>query len=119
MRNGKKVVLHVEDKLLYQDLLAADLRRFAEVIRASSIIEAEAKFAANQGVIDVIVMDACVPGETPNTLPLVALIRQTFKGPMIASSGFPGFRKDLMAVGCDSESPKEEVGAAVLSALGL
>ena len=64
-------------------------------------------------------MDACVPGDWPNTMPLVRKIRQTFVGPIIANSSLLEYRKKLLEAGCDYECEKGEVAKKVLELIEL
>ncbi len=111
-------VLIVEDKDYIQARWRQALDGRVEVVSAFSIKEAMDKFATNPDVV-AIVMDACVPGEEPTTPPLVTKFRETFKGPMIAASAAPWYRKELMRAGCDHESQKDDVPQKLLEILGL
>jgi DNA-binding NarL/FixJ family response regulator len=103
-----KKVLIVEDHRFLQEQWKEELSGKVEILSAFSISEAEEKFVENSD-IDLIVMDACVPGNNPNTSPLVEKFRATFVGPMIATSSISGYRQQLMRAGCDYECPKEGV----------
>lgn len=72
----------------------------AEVISAKSIPEAKSLFQKNPD-IDVIVIDACVPGEKINTLSLVRSFRKTYSGLMIAISTDGDYQKQLVEAGCN------------------
>ena len=66
----------------------------------------------------LIVVDACVPGDDPNSMPLVRRIRaEGYRGPIIASSSVEKFRKLLLDAGCSHEVPKEEVPRLVVELL--
>lgn len=111
-------VLIIEDKKFLQDGWKRELEGKAEVISALSIAEAEKQFFANPDIV-AIVMDACVPGEEPTTLPLVRKFRATFTGPMIAISGSQSYRNWLLQAGCDHECPKHSVVQTLTELLGL
>ena len=113
-----KKVLVVEDEEEVQGRYKQQLGSKVVLISALSIEEAEEQFAANPD-IDAIVMDACVPGDRPTTRPLVRMIRGTFAGPMIATSGHPGYRKILVEDGCSHESSKYNLPSKLLEVLGL
>ncbi len=101
-----KKVLIVEDMEEFHVLWKGYLNDFSSeivLLSAFSIEEAEELFSANSD-IDAIVMDACVPGDEPNTQPLVRKFRKTFAGPIIASSSVEEYRKELIKAGCDYES---------------
>ena len=113
-----KKVLIVEDDPDWQSMWKRKLEGKVHVLMASSVEKGEQLFNENPDV-DVIVMDACVSGEEPDTLPLVTNIRQTFSGPMIAASGSYTFRQCLKSYGCDHESRKKDVPEKVLEILGV
>lgn len=96
-------VLIVEDDVVFQGLLKIFLEDKVEVISAFTLAEAEQKFAADRSNFSAIVMDACLEKRTPDTLALTRKIRETFKGPMVASSASPEYQKELMKAGCDHE----------------
>ncbi len=113
-----KKVLIVEDSYRYQLDYESALDGKVVLVAAFSITEAEEKFATNPD-IDAIVFDACVPGETPTTPPLVRKFRETFTGPMIATSSDPFFQQELVAAGCDYESIKDGLPSKLLEILGI
>lgn len=113
-----KKVLIVEDTERLHRQWREELGNEIELISAYSIGEAERLFAANPD-ITAIVMDACVPGSTPNTQPLVRKIRETFTGPIIATSGAAFYREGLLQAGCSHEASKNDVPKMVCEVLGL
>ena len=117
MEQMKKVLI-VEDETYKYDKWRQALDSKVVLIFAPSIKEAEEQFVANTDIA-AIVMDACVPGDSPTTLPLVRKFRQTFTGPMIAISGLDVYRYQLIQAGCDHESTKDSMPAKVLEILGL
>jgi hypothetical protein len=118
MSEALKKVLIVEDSRGWQSDYARQLNGRVQILAALTIKEAEELFAANPD-INAIVMDACVPGDSPTTPPLVRKIRETFAGPMIAASGAVWFRKQLMECGCDHQADKDDVPAKVIEVLSL
>jgi len=82
------------------------------VLSALTVEEAEELFSANPDV-NLIVMDACVPGDRPNTFSLVQKIRQTYTGPMIACSSLKEYRRLLIEAGCDREASKLELPTVI------
>ena len=69
--------------------------------------------------IEVIVLDACVPGLTPTTFGLIESFRKTFHGPMIAISSEEHFRKEMLQLGCSHQSSgKGDVVEKVIEVLG-
>jgi CheY-like chemotaxis protein len=113
MSEALKKVLIVEDNKNYQRTYESALNGRVHMLAALSISEAQELFAANPG-INAIVMDACVPGDTPTTL-----IRKTFVGPMIAASSDRDYRQELVHPGCDHEVPKGHVPAKLIEVLSL
>ena len=111
-------VLIVEDREFMQEIWRRILEGKIEVISALSIEEAERMFAANPGIVAV-VMDACVPGREINTIPLVEKIRATFTGPMLTTSDNPAFNQMLIKAGCNHECLKEKVPEKLCEILGL
>ena len=111
-------ILIVDDFKQWQNSWKRRLGDKVEILSAFTIPEADALFSANPD-INLIVMDACVPGDELTTPPLVRKFRETFKGPMIAVSSDEEYRKELMRVGCDHESEKEHLPKKVLEILGI
>jgi CheY-like chemotaxis protein len=111
-------VLIVEDEKYRYDRWRREFDNKVMLIFAPSIEEAEEQFAASPDIA-AIVMDACVPGDSPTTPPLVRKFRQTFTGPMIAISSVWEYRLTLVRAGCDHESTKDAMPAKVLEVLGL
>lgn len=111
-------VLVVEDDPERRAQYAARCGGQIELMMAETIEKAEELFAANPDLA-AIVMDACVPGDEPTTVPLVGKFRKTFTGPIIAASSEPDFRRELMRAGCSHESPKYELPEKLREVLGL
>jgi len=88
------------------------------LLKALTLEEGQKLFSANPDIC-VVVMDACVPGDWPNSQWLVRKIRETFKGPIIAISSMPTYRKELLRAGCDYESGKDDLSKKLLEVLGL
>ena len=113
-----KKILAVEDLQHKQDEWRSALNGRVDFLSALTIKEAIELFDNNPDV-DVVVMDACVPGDTPTTQGLIRKIRETFKGPMIACSSDSSYRRLLMSCGCDHQALKDDVPTKVLEVLGL
>ncbi len=111
-------VLIVEDGRGYQAHWSTRLRGKVEILSAYTIREAETLFFSSVD-ITAIVMDACVPGESPTTPPLVQKMRETFFGPIIAASSSEYYRQELMDAGCDHECTKTEVPQKIMEILNL
>lgn len=114
---SKKVLVVEDDESLY-DRWRRELDSKVVLICAPSKLEATSQFIKNPDIV-AIAMDACVPGNSPNTLSLVQAFRRTFTGPMIAISSLGIYRKQLIQAGCDHESTKEDLPAKLLEVLGL
>ncbi|HLD07191.1 MAG TPA: hypothetical protein VJC16_06720 [Candidatus Nanoarchaeia archaeon] len=113
-------VLIVEDdeewQLLWEESLSDQDE--IQIIHAFSIPEAEEQFEQNPG-ISAVVMDACVPGDEPNTVPLVQKMRKSFSGPMIAASSAKKCRDKLVAAGCSHQADKCDIPQKLLQVLGI
>ena len=115
-----KKVLFIENE---EAMLAiwVEMLSFAgiETVCATNLTEAEQMFAL--GGYDAIVLDACL--ETTSTidcLPLLANMKQTFIGPIIAASNEEYNRAMQMAYGCTHEAKgKHTVLPIVLATLGV
>ena len=119
MKEKFKKVLVVEDNEMWRTVVKRGLNNKVQILFADTITKAEKIFEENSD-IDLVIMDACVPGDIPNTQPLVRKIRQTFEGPMIAMSSMPPYRKQILVAGCDYEvEKKEDAGKKALELLGL
>ena len=113
-----KKVLVVEDEEYLHGKWNRELDGKVVLVSALSIEEAEEKFTTNPD-IDAIVMDACVPGDSPTTPPLVRKLRETFTGPMIAISSLGSYRRQLVQAGCNHESTKDSLPQKLIEVLGL
>jgi len=99
----------------------SDLKRYLEkkgfqVLSALTIEDGETLFEQNKDVA-LIIMDACVPGNIPNTMALTQQIKQGFNGPMLATSSEAPFRKLLIKAGCTHECEKHKIIDSVLEIL--
>ena len=111
-------VLVVEDLEQFHDFWGSRLEGKVTLVSAFSIREAQEQFAQNPDVV-AIVMDACVPGNAPTTQPLVRKLRETFTGPIIATSSLPEYRQELLRAGCDHECEQEMLPQKLCDVLGL
>ena len=106
-------VLVVEDSMSFQSKFAAALAGKVE------LLEGKVLFNKHKGGLAVIAMDACVPGDSPNSLGLIRLIRaEGFKGPMIAISSLYEYRMQLIEAGCSHECSKDSLPALLEGMLG-
>lgn len=98
-----KKVLMVEDGDVYHAMAEKIFAGKVEFMQAKTRMEGWELFQKNPD-IDLIIMDACVPGDKPNTMPLVEKIMESgYDKPIIASSGWSDYRRKLMAVGATHE----------------
>jgi len=119
MSEEKPKVLIVEDDKAWSELIRRGLGDKVLILFAHSLAEGEEVFRKNLD-IDLIIMDACVPGDKPNAQFLVRDIRKTFTGPIIAMSSMPTYRKVLLAAGCDYEvEEKAQAAKKALELLGI
>ena len=119
-----KKVLIVEDSQGYYSRYKSDLEDWPEVqmILATYTGQALRLFSQNTGV-DAIIMDACLGNtDTPDTMPVVAKIREAgYKGPIVANSNSSTNNKLLLEAGCDKEfyGDKIEMVGQLATLLGL
>ncbi len=113
-----KKVLIIDDDETWQKVWSMRLGKRVTLLPALSIPEAEKIFSEHTD-IDLIAVDACVPGDEINTQPLIRKIRETFAGPMVAVSKSSFSRECLVRAGCDHESEKEWLHGKVVRILKL
>jgi len=114
-------ILILEDHLAIQRLWVAEFEDDGiEVLGAFSICEAEDLFGAHSSNIDLIAVDACVPGHNINTAPFVKKARaRGYRGPMVAMSSFKEFRCQLVDAGCDYQCEKDFLVSKVRDILAV
>ena len=117
-RTKEHKVLVVDDMPFVHKKFRMSLGNKVILLEALTLKKGLSLFNANPDV-SIIVMDACVPGDEPNSQWLVEEIRKTFTGPIIASSSSPVYRKKLLEVGCDYECDKGLVPRKVVELLGI
>lgn len=103
----EKKILIIEDLADMQTLFKEELGHIFNVFSALSLEEAENVFTNYSHELSAIAVDACVPGTTPTTPPLVKKMRETFQGPMIAISSSKEYRDMLREAGCNYDCEKE------------
>lgn len=104
---SEKKILIIEDLTDMQTLFKEELGNVCSVLSAFSLSEAEDLFTNHGHELSAIAVDACVPGTTPTTPPLVKKMRETFQGPMIAISSSKEYREMLREAGCNYDCEKE------------
>jgi len=115
-----KKVLLVEDYENWIRLIKTQLSEKVEVITAETIQKAYKLFKANPD-IKLVIMDACVPGSTPNTMNLIEdIIKDGFTNPIIAMSCTPRHIATLILSGAThSVENKAQVACKVEELLNL
>jgi len=113
-----KKVLIVEDDSGWQNAFKYGIDGKFDLYFADSITNAEILFREISDV-DCIIMDACVPGDEPNTMDLVKEIRKTYKGPIIANSSVEEYVEELLGAGCDYGAHKRDVIKKIFEILSL
>jgi CheY-like chemotaxis protein len=112
------IVLIVEDDSLLQETYADLLGNHIQLYAAFTIEDALSYFDLHQHTLVAIVVDACVPGNTPNTLPVVRHIRESgFAAPIMATSSNPDYREQLVAAGCSHSCEKKDVAKVLMQIL--
>lgn len=114
----KPKILVVEDIEDFQLQYRKNLNDIADILAATTLDEGKRLFDANPDIV-LVVMDACVPGNKPNSMELVKHMRQTFEGPIIASSSMLEYREILIGAGCSIKSHKSGVPDLIRELLRL
>jgi len=86
-----------ETQSLWKDMLTL---MGLELVSVFTLTEAEQQLSRIQE-FEVIAVDACMSGNTPDTVPLVTKLRERFNGIMIAISNLPDFQAALIRAGCN------------------
>jgi DNA-binding response OmpR family regulator len=104
-----RTILVIDDDPLVVEYLRVFVEnRNIEFVAVQTIEEAERVFENKGELFAAICIDACVPGNKPNTVQLAKKIRSNYRGPMIAISSVEKYRLDLMRYGgCSHQSPKD------------
>ncbi len=110
-----KKVLIFEDLPFLQRHYAKALDGKVVVVSACSVAQAEEAWRDNRDAA-LIVMDACLEGEEPDTIALLREIRLEFDGPIVAASSNKYFCDELIAAGCSHKlrCKDEDVLAALV-----
>jgi len=109
-------VLLVDISVKYWQEWAKALEEKVEFIHELTIETARESFAEHHDIA-VIITIACMASDKPNTMDMVKGFREKFKGPMVAVSQYPKYRKKLRDAGCDHACPREDVVAKILELL--
>lgn len=99
------IVLVLEDDNDWHNYWQKKLSEKTTYLRTQTISAALHDFNLTPEIA-AIVVDACVPGDSPNTMSFVKKARETYKGPMIACSNMPSYRRQLLDAGCDHQCDK-------------
>ena len=88
------------------------------VAKATTIRELCETFFAYEHEIDAIILDGCIPGDRPNTISFIDIVRQFgFTKPIIAASSSERYRANMMSWGCSHQAPKELAAELVIDLL--
>ncbi|MFH1744637.1 MAG: response regulator [bacterium] len=114
-------VLIVEDNNLYFKAIKRLLEdRGIEVLRAATLEEGETLFFTNSADIDLIMMDACINSNEPNSMSLVAKILEAgFEKPILACSADDSHGQKLVKAGATHNPGKIDAAKMALKLLGL
>lgn len=116
-------VLIVDDSEDIQGLVGEVLVRYIEdgkikLYQALTIQDAE-RIISKKPPLDLILMDACVPGYTPNTAGLIKTAKNILPHcPIIAISSIDGHSNTLIEAGCGGKC-KKDIAAIELKILSL
>jgi len=111
-----KKVLIVEDEPSLLFVYRRCLSKRVNLIVIDNLKDAETFFSKNPE-LDIITMDGNIIGGT--TIALVRKIRETYKGPIVASSASPDLQKALLSAGCDYIASKEKLHEKIIELLVL
>ncbi|MFZ2803953.1 MAG: hypothetical protein WA001_01895 [Patescibacteria group bacterium] len=95
-------VLIVDDLAELERALKRSARGKMQLLFALTLADGERQFRENPDLA-AICLDGCVEHQTLDTLPLLALFRQSFTGPIVAIGSVSGDREQMMANGCSHE----------------
>ncbi len=119
-----KKVLIVEDSHGYYSRYRSDLEDLTsevQMLLAWKISQAWELFSQNSD-LDVIIVDACMHSQEPDTMPLVKKIREAgYKGHIVANSNSSKNNKVLLEAGCNLEfaGDKTEMVDQLLKLIGV
>lgn len=105
------LVLVLDDQRTFHMLFRERLDGIVRQLHAYTIDEARDLFETHSREINVIIMDACVPGHQPTTTDLVREMRRTFRGPIIGCSSDPYNLTVMRNAGCSHSCNKADVFA--------
>jgi hypothetical protein len=114
-------VLLAEDYVLLNDLFTRDMEKAdISVFSAKTLSETKRLYDENKDELDAIIMDACLEGDTPDTLLIVEhMIASGFKNPIIATSCDIHFSEMLMQSGATHISEKYQAVELLLELLDI
>lgn len=109
-------VLVVDDQRTFHMIARERLNGMVRSLHARTIEEAQSLYETNPDV-RVIVMDACVPGNTPTTHHFVRELRKSFRGPIIGCSNDFSNLYIMSNAGCSHICEKQRVFEVLQSLL--
>ena len=112
-------VLVVEGDHRYFAMMEAVLLGRVEILRAETLEEGKQLFH-NHLDVDLIIMDACAPGNESNTMEFInKLANAGYNKPVIASSSVWQYTQKLVMAGGTHRAEKHNVADKALSLLGI
>lgn len=113
-------ILVVEDEKNFHDIYRMNFDGRVILIPAFTVGQGIELIQMHWDELDGMIVDACVPGRRPTTIPLVKYVRsRKFRGPVIAASSVELYRDELMAAGATHQAAKDQAHNVLLAALGL
>lgn len=80
------------------------------IVTVTKLVEAEVLIDTAANTFDIVIIDACLGGNSPNTLRLPARLRENgFKNQIIGFSSEPQYLASLKGAGCDTVCHKAEI----------
>lgn len=116
-----KKILIIEDSPTWQGRFREILADRAEgkIILEQAYDMPSALALFEQKKFDLIAIDGCLTGDTPDGLTLAEEFRKTFDGPMLAISTSAELRQMMKERGCNEECKKEFAPEMIMAMLGL
>ena len=113
-------VLLIEDSKFFSELIKLDLENGGVEVLLSMTLDGGYELFCKHSDIDLIMIDACVPGDRPNSMPLVQrIVAGGYNKPIIACSSMPKYSRELISVGATHMADKNEAATMALHLLNI
>lgn len=115
-------VLVIEDDQDVQSSIARQFNRHkieGLILIQAYTIEDGIKELENNSDIDLVVLDGCLSGDTPDGLQGIPDIKRFYKGRIITNSRSPVMRKLMMSAGATDECDKNRTAGSILRVLKI